>query len=107
MKYVAIAALLVLIGAGIYVGSSVLLRDARAGYAASKGETFVKSLYAEYSIVGQSCQGRDTDGDSYVSCDFRLVNPEKVERVVHLQCPTFRNGLLGDTCKESRLVLPQ
>lgn len=107
MKSVLIFILVLVILVGGYIGTSVGLRSLRAGYAEGQGVSFVSSLYAEYSVVGQNCQGRDTDGDGYVSCDFRLMNPEKTERVVHLQCPTFSSGLLGDTCKESRLILPQ
>ncbi len=91
----------------VFLGGSILLRNARASVAQNRGEAFVAKLYAEYQIMGKSCQGEDTDGDAYVSCDFRLKNPTDAERVVHLQCPTMWKAFLGNTCKESRLVLPQ
>ncbi len=98
---------IVLLVGGLFLGASILLRNTRASVAQNRGEAFVEKLYAEYSIAGKSCQGEDTDGDSYVSCDFRLKNPTDAERIVHLQCPTMWKALLGNSCKEARLVLPQ
>jgi hypothetical protein len=97
---------LVLFGAA-YIGGSMLVRAARASVAQSRGQAYVAKLYAEYAIVGENCQGEDTDNDSYVSCDFRIKNALSEERVIHLQCPTIWKSFLGDTCKESRLALPQ
>lgn len=97
---------LVLFGAA-YIGGSMLVRMARASVAQSKGQTYIAKLYAEYAIVGENCQGEDADNDSYVSCDFRIKNALSEERVVNLQCPTVWKSLLGNTCKESRLALPQ
>jgi hypothetical protein len=98
--------LLIVLGAS-YLGSSMLMRQVRADRAQVRGNVFVQKLYAEYTIAGQSCQGEDTDGDNYVSCDYRLKNPAGEERVIHLQCPTIWKSLIGNSCKESRLVLPQ
>ncbi len=97
----------VIVVGGLFLGASILLRSTRASVAQNRGEAFVAKLYAEYTIAGKSCQGEDTDGDSYVSCDFRLKNPTDAERIVHLQCPTMWKALLGNSCKEARLVLPQ
>jgi hypothetical protein len=88
-----------------FVGTTVLSRSVRASMAERSGADFIKELYSEYTIAGQSCQGEDTDGDKYVSCDFRIKNPANEERVVHLQCPVIYKGLLGSTCKESRMVV--
>lgn len=98
---------LLLVMGATYLGSSILLRDTRASVAQRKGDAFVQKLYSEYAIAGQSCQGEDTDGDQYVSCDYRLKNPAGEERIVHLQCPTIWKSLVGNVCKESRLVIPQ
>jgi hypothetical protein len=106
MKVLAIFITLCIVLAGIYVGSNSIMRTVRSDLALAKGDTFIKNLYAEYSIAGSSCQGSDTDDDSYVSCDYRLVSPLGQERIVHLQCPTIWRGILGDSCKESRLILP-
>lgn len=99
--------LFLVVFAVVYVGTSILLRMARARVAQGRGQTFIAKLYAEYAVVGENCQGEDTDNDSYVSCDFRIKNALSEERVVHLQCPTIWKSILGDTCKESRLVIPQ
>ncbi|NBV77318.1 hypothetical protein EBR66_04105 [bacterium] len=107
MKTIAFSFLFCAVALASYIGFSIVVRDVRASVAERKGESFVQKLYAEYSIVGQSCQGEDTDNDTYVSCDFRLVSPQKEERVVHLQCPTVWKSLLGNSCKESRLIIPQ
>lgn len=97
---------LVLFGA-VYIGGSMLVRAARASVAQSRGQAYIAKLYAEYAIVGENCQGEDLDNDSYVSCDFRIKNGLSEERVINLQCPTVWKSFLGDTCKESRLALPQ
>lgn len=103
-----IAAIVFLIVCAVaFFGTSMLVRSVRASVAQHKGDAFVQKLYAEYAIVGKSCQGEDTDADAYVSCDFRLKGPEGNERIVHLQCPTIWKSLIGNVCKEARLVIPQ
>lgn len=97
---------LILFGAA-YIGGSMLVRAVRASVAQNRGEAYVAKLYAEYVVVGESCQGEDVDNDSYVSCDFRIKNALSEERVINLQCPTVWKSFLGGTCKESRLALPQ
>ena len=107
-KTIFLAILIIVLALGAYFGVAILTREARASVAQSRGEAFIHQLYAEYSILGKSCQGEDTDGDAYVSCDFRITSIAQEERVVHLQCPTMWKSLLGNTCKESRaLVTPQ
>lgn len=108
MKKTLLWALLILILLGaLYVGSAIGIRNIRASVAEKTGTEFIAKLYAEYQIVGASCQGEDTDSDSYVSCDFRIKNPAQEEKVVHLQCPTVRRSILGNTCKETRLIINQ
>ncbi len=107
IKGIITIAFIVIIGGGIYLAASIGLREVRASMAQKRGDAFVQKLYSDYVIAGESCQGEDTDGDSYVSCDFRLVSASGQERVVHLQCPDISKSLLGNTCKESRLTLPQ
>lgn len=99
--------LVIVVVLGVYFGSAVLLRTVRASVAQQRGESFISKLYAEYTILGKSCQGEDTDADAYVSCDFRIVSPAQEERIVHLQCPTIWKTLIGNSCKETRLILPQ
>ncbi len=91
----------------LYVGFTIGIRTIRARVAEEKGNEFIAKLYAEYAIVGMSCQGEDTDSDNYVSCDVRIKNQALEERVVHLQCPTVRQSILGNSCKETRLILNQ
>lgn len=106
-KYILFALVFLIVLVAAYLGASILIRAARASVAEGRGVTFVNQVYAEYAIVGQNCQGEDTDNDSYVSCDFRLRNAQSEERMVHLQCPGIWKSILRNTCKESRLMLPQ
>lgn len=106
-KSIIIALAIIIVFAALLLGGAILLRNARASIAQQRGDAFVAKLYAEYTVLGKSCQGEDTDGDAYVSCDFRLKNPTDTERIVHLQCPTMWKAFLGNTCKEARLVVPQ
>lgn len=98
--------LAILVIGGGYIGVVISGNAARASMAEKDGEKFVEKLYAEYYIVGKSCQGQDHDNDGYVSCDFRLLNATNIERIIHLQCPTFWRSFFGESCKESRLIIP-
>ena len=102
MKKVILASLLIILVILIgYFVSIIGLNDLRASRAISVGHHYIKDVYNDYAIAGEHCQGVDTDGDSYVSCDFRLTKNE-AERVVNLQCPTIWKSLIGSSCKESR-----
>ena len=80
----------------------------RAWRAEIKGTEFVSKLYADYTIAGQSCQGEDTNADSYVTCNFRLKSPTTAEdKVITLQCPTFIKSFMGTSCKEQGYVITQ
>ena len=103
-KYFYIIFVLGILVGGIYfyyIGSNTI----RANRGLSEGENYIKKMYAEYAIVGKVCQGKDTDGDGYISCDFRIKTETK-EDVINLQCPTFISSYLGTSCKESRLAFP-
>ena len=103
-KYVYGLIILIAIIGGVYfyyIGSN----SVRSARALSEGEAYVNKMYSEYAIAGKVCQGQDTDGDGYVSCDFRIKSDTK-EDVINLQCPTFISSYLGTSCKESRLALP-
>ena len=67
---------------------------------------YVANLYSEYNILGINCQGEDTDGDSYVSCDVRIRKGEDVstEQTRYLSCPTLWKSFIGNTCKERPLL---
>jgi hypothetical protein len=107
-KYILIALCVIALG---FIGSIyfyfVGVKSVRANVATSDGKEYIQKMYGEYVIVGTSCQGEDTDGDSYVSCDFRIKNASNEERVIHLQCPTVFKSYTGSVCKEYRLTLSQ
>lgn len=105
-KSILVLALAVVLVLVLYIGSAIVSRSIRAKVADMRGTSFIHKLYAEYAVVGNSCQGEDTDGDSYVSCDFRIQTASSTERIVHLQCPTIWKTIIGGTCKESRFVVP-
>jgi hypothetical protein len=100
-KGLAIALILIIIILLGYFASIIGMNDIRAKRAVAVGHTYLKEVYSDYKVVGEHCQGVDTDGDTYVSCDFRLAKGSE-ERIVNLQCPTISTSLLGSSCKESR-----
>ena len=111
MKKILIVIIVVLILLAIptvYYGSIILVKNVEANRAETMAGVYVSKLYKEYSIVGQNCQGEDTNNDSYVSCDvrIRLDNATDTEKVLNLSCPTLWKSYTGSTCKESRLTLP-
>lgn len=97
--------LFVVLAVGAFFAYAILSREVRSRIAESRGDAFIAELYADYATLGKSCQGEDTDGDGYVSCDFRIMNASQNERIVHLQCPTIWKTLLGGSCKEARAVI--
>ena len=102
--------LIVIVGGGFggYVYAKIFIKDLRAGRAETMAEKYVVNLYSEYQVVGRNCQGEDTNGDSYVSCDLRIQKGGDLnsEKVLNLQCPTMWKSYTGSTCKESRLAIP-
>jgi flagellar basal body-associated protein FliL len=108
MKTFFILLLLIIIIAGGYIGSVLLIKDMRGSRAETMTQKYVANLYKEYSIVGINCQGEDTDGDSYVSCDVRLRigDDRNTDTVRYLSCPTMWKSFTGSTCKE-RQIIPQ
>lgn len=102
--------LIIIVGGGFaaYIYAKVFIKDMRAGRAETMSEKYVRNLYSEYQVVGHNCQGEDTNGDYYVSCDLRIQKGSDplTERVLNLQCPTMWKSYTGSTCKESRLAIP-
>jgi hypothetical protein len=97
----------VLLAVIIMIGYFFSLRginNIRSHRAITVGHKYLTEVYSDYALAGEHCQGVDTDGDNYVSCDFRLIKGD-IERVVNLQCPTIRKSLIGSSCKESRLPI--
>lgn len=107
-KYLYIALFIIVIAglALFYVSSRTLINDIRANRAAKIGEKYIQKVYKEYAVLGEICQGVDTDQDGYVSCTFR-IGKENTEKEVNLQCPTYFKSFVGNECKVSQLVLPQ
>ncbi len=97
-----VVALLIAFLYGYFIG----IKNIQTHVATKDGTSYTTKMYSDYSIVGESCQGEDTDGDSYVSCDFRLKNASS-EKVLHLQCPTIMKSFTGSVCKEYRITIPQ
>ncbi len=87
---------------GGYFGSIIFIKDLRANRAITMSEKYVSGLFSEYHIIGKNCQGEDTNNDSYVSCDIRIVKGEDLatEKVLNLSCPTMWKSFMGSTCKE-------
>jgi hypothetical protein len=107
-KYIVILSVLSLIAALIfsYFYSMILTKDYRASRAESIGMKYMAKVYTEYTVIGKTCQGEDTDENTYVSCSFRIKNAENTERTVRLQCPNIWKSFTGSSCKES-LSIPE
>jgi flagellar basal body-associated protein FliL len=110
-KGILVLILVIIVIAGSVIYSQIFMKSVRSDRALSKGGEYVSKMYQEYKIVGQNCQGEDTDDDGYVSCDFRIsrsvnaIESVNEEKVINLKCPTITKGFLGSSCKESRLIL--
>ena len=91
-----------------YVYSVIFIKDLRSARAETMSAKYVSNLYNEYSIIGQNCQGEDTNNDSYVSCDIRIQigQDTATQKVLILSCPTMWKSYTGNTCKESRVAIP-
>jgi flagellar basal body-associated protein FliL len=98
--------LILVIVFGGYFGSIILMKNIVSDRAATMSQKYISNLYGEYSIIGLNCQGEDTDGDSYVSCDVRIRkgNDVNTESTRYLSCPTLWKSFTGNTCKERPLL---
>ena len=104
-KYTLLGMILVVLVGALYF-YVIGIKKIQTWVSVRDGEKYTVKMYSDYSVVGNSCQGEDTDGDTYVSCDFRIKNASSIEKVLHLQCPTMLKSLTGSVCKEYRLILP-
>ena len=105
-KYFYTLSVILLLVIGFY-GYFVFGNQVRAGRGLSKGNDYAATMYYDYRVMGQSCQGEDTDGNSYVTCNFRLQNINGVEKTITLQCPTFWKSFMATSCKEQGIVINQ
>ena len=90
----------------LYIMATSFKNNVRAHRAEKVGHLYIEKVYKEYTVVGQICQGVDTDGDGYVSCTFRLAK-EGAEKAINLHCPTYIKSFLGNECKASQMILQQ
>jgi hypothetical protein len=102
---------LVTIGFILTAGYLVVLgtnfkNNIRAYRAEKIGHLYIEKVYKEYVVLGEICQGVDTDDNGYVSCTFRL-SKENTEKEINLQCPTYIKSFLGNECKASQMVMSQ
>ncbi len=93
--------LAVLLAIGIFLASTIGVNKVRSMRATTESTKYVAKLYPGYTIGGSVCQGEDTDGDSYVSCDLNIGNATD-NRVINIQCPTIIKSFLGTSCKQAR-----
>lgn len=96
--------LAVILAIAIFIGSTVGVNKLRSIRATSEAKSYVSKLYPGYAIGGSVCQGEDTDGDTYVSCDLNIGNNTE-NRVINIQCPTIWKSFLGTSCKQTRPAL--
>jgi cbb3-type cytochrome oxidase subunit 3 len=86
----------------------ILGNQARSTRALEKGNDYASKMYADYTVVGKNCQGEDSNGDGYVTCNFRIQKVGKEEeKTITLQCPTFIKSFLATSCKEQGIVINQ
>jgi hypothetical protein len=100
-KYVILCITLSILIFGLYF-YFIGIKNIQTSVSVKDGKSYITKMYSDYSIVGDSCQGEDTNADSYVSCDFRIKNTAEGEQILHLQCPTILKSFTGSICKEYR-----
>lgn len=88
-----------------YFFSITFMNGVRAHRAEKVGHTYIEKVYSEYQLLGEICQGVDTDSDGYVSCTFR-VGKGGSDKEINLQCPTYIKSFLGNDCKATQMVIP-
>ena len=81
-KYIVSAIVLALFILGFYA-YFILGNQARSTRGIQKGREYAMKMYSDYQIVGENCQGEDSDSNGYVTCNFRLkqssTSQEKME----------------------------
>lgn len=106
MKTFLIILLVTVLGVGGYIGTIILSKNLVSQRAETMTNKYIANLYSEYKVIGINCQGEDTDGDTYVSCDVRIRKGEdtSTEQTRYLSCPTLWKSFTGNTCKERPLL---
>ena len=85
----------------LFLFSTIGINKLRSARASAQAKTYVSKLFPGYIIGGSVCQGEDTDGDAYVSCDLNIGN-QTDNRVINIQCPTIWKSFLGTSWKPAR-----
>lgn len=107
--------LLVVVGLYFYF---IFGNQMRASRAETKSSEYVTKMYADYTPIGYSCQGEDTNSDGYVTCNIRIKSKESsvsaatgvntpIEKTLTLQCPTYIKSFMATNCKEQGIVINQ
>lgn len=104
-KILVVGVVLLLIIGGLYA-YFILGNQMRSARGIHQGESYAVKMYSDYTVAGENCQGEDTNGDGYITCNFRLKNQEN-EKTITLQCPTFIKSFLATSCKEQGIVISQ
>ncbi len=103
-KAIAVVAILL----GFLYSYFILGNQLRSARGISKGGEYITKMYGDYTKVGENCQGEDTNGDGYVTCNFRVKQINgPLEKTITLQCPTFIKSFLATSCKEQGITLNQ
>ena len=104
--FVMVVIILILVSAGY--SYFILGNQMRSMRGESLGKKYVSKVYTDFLIVGKNCQGEDVDGNSYITCNFRLKQSGSgTEKVITLQCPTFIKSFLATSCKEQGYNISQ
>jgi hypothetical protein len=105
MNKVKLSLILALASAIVLGGSLLFLTVGKVAGQFFFGRSFAESELRDYvssvlkqEVNGARCQAMDTDGNSYVSCDYTLVsNPEKTHSI---ECSAWGlDGFLNRGCK--------
>ena len=108
IKTVSVVIVLVLLFVLFLYAYFILGNQARSARGLQKGGDYVAKMYADHRVLGQTCQGEDTNGDGYVTCNLRIQKSgAEVEKTITLQCPTFIKSFLATNCKEQGIVINQ
>ncbi|MDQ5957087.1 MAG: hypothetical protein QG614_61 [Patescibacteria group bacterium] len=106
-KYLYFFIFLIIILSGFYA-YFILGNQLRAARADVKAEDYINKMYQDYDVAGHSCQGDDTNHDTYVTCDYRVKEKSSgYEKTIILQCPTFWKSFMATACKEQGLLINQ
>lgn len=104
-SYFIVIIVLAVLASGLYM-YFILGNQMRSMRGLQKGETYVAKMYSDYSVVGENCQGEDSDNNGYVTCNFRLKKESsQEEKTITLQCPTFMKSFMATSCKEQGILI--